>query len=94
MMQKKSISDNFQNVDVIAAIVMAKNEENSKPKFRLFINAAEMGLGAEIIDMSQSVRNQIRNRLLTTATEIIATLPRYKSNICEIIEDTWRQYYQ
>ncbi len=44
--------DNFQNVDVIAAIVMANNEENSKPKFRLFINATEMGLGAEIIDKS------------------------------------------
>lgn len=86
--RKISRPKNFQKIDVIAAIVMTSNEENSRPRFRLFVNAAEMGLGAEIIDKFKMVRNQISSRLLSIATEIIATLPTYKSNICEIIEGT------
>ena len=77
-------------IDVIAPIVMSRNEEDSKPKFRIFLNAAEMGLGAEIIDKSKLVRNQINGRLLSTVTGIISTLPMNKSNICEIIERTLR----
>ncbi|MDQ3083904.1 MAG: hypothetical protein M3Q77_03715 [Thermoproteota archaeon] len=79
-------SNNFKKIDVIAAIVMANNEKDSKAEFRLFLNAAEIGLGAEIIDKSKLVRDQISSRLLSTVTGILATLPTYKSNVCEIIE--------
>ncbi|TVP40658.1 diacylglycerol/lipid kinase family protein [Candidatus Nitrosocosmicus arcticus] len=81
-----SESKNFKKIDVIAALVMANNEKDSRPEFRLFLNAAEIGLGAEIIDKSKLVRDQISSRLLSTVTGILATLPTYKSNVCEIIE--------
>ncbi len=81
-----SASNNFKKIDVITAIVMASKEHDPKSVFRLFLNAAEIGLGAEIIDKSKLVRDQISSRLLSTVTGIIATLPIYKSNICEIIE--------
>jgi hypothetical protein len=54
-------------VGVIAALVISSNEGNSKPKFRLFVNAVEMELGAEIINKSKMVRNQFSSRLLFTA---------------------------
>ena len=37
--------DNIQRIDVTAAIVMASNDEDSKSKFRILLNAAEMGFG-------------------------------------------------
>jgi diacylglycerol kinase (ATP) len=86
--KKLSTSDNIQSIDVIATIVTSRNEEVSKTQFRIFLNAAEMGLGAEIIDKSKLIRNQISSRLLSTVTGIISTVPTYKSNICEIIEGT------
>ena len=45
-------------------------------------------LGGEIIDKSKLIRNQIRSRLISTITGMIATLPMYKSKIYEIIEGT------
>ena len=45
-------------------------------------------LGGEIIDKSKLIRNQIRSRLISTITGMIATLPTYKSKIYEIIEGT------
>ena len=47
-------------------------------------------LGGEIIDKSKLIRNQIRSRLISTITGMIATLPTYKSKIYEIIEGTYR----
>ncbi|WP_458747112.1 diacylglycerol/lipid kinase family protein [Candidatus Nitrosocosmicus sp. T] len=81
-------SNNIKKIDIIAALVMASREQYPKSEFRLFLNAAEIGLGAEIIDKSKLVRDQIGSRILSTVTGIIATLPTYKSNICEIIEGT------
>jgi len=81
-----SASNNIKKIDVIAALVMASKEKDPKSIFRLFLNAAEIGLGAEIIDKSKLVRDQVGSRILSTVTGIIATLPIYKSNICEIIE--------
>ena len=40
-----STFDNIQRIDVTAAIVMASNDEDSKSKFRILLNAAEMGFG-------------------------------------------------
>ncbi len=81
-------SNNIKKIDIIAALVMASTEQYPKSEFRLFLNAAEIGLGAEIIDKSKLVRDQIGSRILSAVTGIIATLPTYKSNICEIIEGT------
>ena len=55
---------------------MASKEKDPKSIFRLFLNAAEMGLGAEIIDKSKLVRDQIGSRIVSTITGIIATLQK------------------
>lgn len=47
---------------------MASNKEDSNPKFRIFLNADEIGLEAEIIDKSKLVRNQIISKLISTVT--------------------------
>ena len=51
------------------------------------MNAAEIGVGAEIIDRSKKVRGKIKNRFVSTMASIIATLPAYDSNECDIIID-------
>jgi diacylglycerol kinase family enzyme len=51
------------------------------------MNAAEIGVGAEIIDRSKKVRGKINNRFVSTMASIIATLPAYSSNECDIIID-------
>lgn len=84
-----SNSNSILKVDVIAALVVKDNSENkSKYVYRIFLNAAEIGLGAEIIDKSKLVRDQIGSRLISTVTGVLATLPIYKSNTCEIIESS------
>jgi diacylglycerol kinase family enzyme len=78
-------SNDTKNIDIIGAIVKDV-DSNSNYICRTFLNAAEIGLGAEIIDKSKAVREKISSRLLSTFTGIVATLPIYKSNTCEIIE--------
>jgi hypothetical protein len=63
-----STFDNIQRIDVTAAIMMASNDEDSKSKFRILLNAAEMGLVGEIIDKPKLIRNQIPSRLISTIT--------------------------
>ena len=79
----------IQTIDVIVAILMVSNDVDSKSKFRKLLNAAEMGFGGKIIDKSKLIRNQIRSRLISTITGMIATLSTYKSKIYEIIEGTY-----
>jgi diacylglycerol kinase family enzyme len=67
--------------------VLLKQKSNRMNKVRVCLNAAEIGLGAEIIDKSKTVREKINNRLLSTTVGIISTLPSYQSNKCEIILD-------
>jgi diacylglycerol kinase family enzyme len=81
-----STSNTIKNIDTILAIVNDSNSENDYV-YRFFLNAAEIGLGAEIIDRSKTVREKVSSsRLLSTITGIVTTLPVYKSNTCEIIE--------
>lgn len=54
---------------------------------RICLNAAEIGIGAEIIDRSKVLREKINSRIVSTALGIISTLPSYQSNKCEIILD-------
>ena len=79
----------IQTIDVTVAIVMVSNKVDSKSKFRIFLNAAETGLGGEIIDKSKLVRNQIRSRLISAITGMIATQSTYESDIYEIIDMTF-----
>jgi diacylglycerol kinase family enzyme len=73
---------------VILTIVKdTNNPDNYVPRF--FLNAAEIGLGAEIINRSKTVREKVSSsRILSTITGIVATLPIYKSNTCEVIEES------
>lgn len=71
-----------RKIDVIAATVTNADRSTST---RVFLNAAEIGLGAEIIDRSKKVRKAVNSRLLSTVAGIIATVPTYQSNECEIL---------
>jgi diacylglycerol kinase (ATP) len=82
-------TDNYKKIDVIAAIAHKRkddDDENEDYKSRIILNAAEIGVSAEIINRSKVVRDRISSRLLSTITGVLATLPTYQSNICELIE--------
>ena len=85
-----------RKIDVISATVtLATNYEDSdrrpKPKTRIFLNAAELGVAAEIIDRSKKVRNKVKSRLVSTVTSLALTLPYYESNLCEVSIDDGRE---
>ena len=82
----ESTTTTTSTVDVISALVKVSTENLSGNQFRIFLNAAEIGLGAEIIEKGKMIRDQISSRILSTITSIVATLPVYKSNGCQIIE--------
>ena len=44
-------------------------------------------MGAEIIDRSKRIRDKINSRVISTITSVVATLPTYESNLCEISID-------
>ena len=73
-----------KKIDIISVFF-----NNSKPRYkmRICLNAAEIGIGAEIIDRSKIVREKINSRIVSTALGIISTLPSYQSNKCKIILD-------
>jgi diacylglycerol kinase family enzyme len=79
-------SKNTKKIDVIGTVVKQDLQQESDNVFRLFFNAAEIGLGAEIIERGKMVRDQVSSRILSTVTGIITTLPTYRSNVCQIIE--------
>lgn len=73
-------------IDLIA--VSATNPDTgSRTNPRVFLNAAEIGLGAEIIDRSKKVRSKLKSRLVSTAAAIISTVPSYESNLCDVFID-------
>jgi diacylglycerol kinase (ATP) len=45
---------------------------------RICLNAAEIGIGAEIIDRSKVISEKINSRMMSTALGIISTLPYIK----------------
>ncbi len=72
-----------KKIDIIAALV-TDPENPSKNVLRIFLNAAEIGIGAEIISKSKDIRNKVNNRLLSTIAGLITTVPTFKSDVCEI----------
>jgi len=87
-----------QKIDVIAAVTATaasvstySNDHSKEATARIFLNAAEMGVGAEIIYRSKKIRDNIKSRLVSTISSIIATLPTYESNLCNFSVDDGRQ---
>src|SRR5918998_4296715 len=72
-----------KKMDVIYATVTSQ-EDHSSTTSRIFLNAAEMGVAAEIIERSKKVRQVVNSRIVSTIASIAATLPTYQSNECEI----------
>ena len=80
-------TDNFKKIDVITAIAYNRNNDKEEDYVsRIILNAAEIGDSAEIINRSKMVRDRISSRLLSTITGVLATIPTYQSNVCELIE--------
>lgn len=75
-----------KKIDVLTTAV-TNPITRSKGPTRAFLNAAEIGFGAEVIDRSKKVRNRVKSRIVSTITSVIATLPTYESNNCEIVFD-------
>jgi diacylglycerol kinase (ATP) len=75
-----------RKMDVIGAVITDKDTPSITHN-RIIMNAAEIGVGAEIIDRSKRVRGKIKNRLVSTMASIVATLPSYNSNECDIVID-------
>jgi diacylglycerol kinase (ATP) len=92
-----------KKIDVISAAVTnrpdqndsyVKKKNNSNSKLapnRIFLNAAEIGVGAEIIDRSKKVREKVKSRVVSTVSSVVATLPTYESNLCEFSIDDGRE---
>lgn len=73
-------------IDVIGVTVTDK-ENPTITHNRIVLNAAEIGVGAEIIDRSKKVRGIVKSRIISTVAGIVSTLPTYESNQCNIIID-------
>jgi diacylglycerol kinase (ATP) len=71
-----------RRIDLISATVT--NQDSKSSTTRIVLNAAEIGLGAEIIDRSKKVRKAVNSRIVSTIAGIISTLPTYQSNECEV----------
>lgn len=85
-----------KKIDIISATVSAPissedPSEGSKLITRIFLNAAELGVAAEIIDRSKKVRNTVKSRLLSTVTSLAVTVPYYESNLCEVSIDDGKE---
>jgi diacylglycerol kinase (ATP) len=79
-----------KKIDVISATV-TDAIDFSRTKSRIFLNAAEIGVAAEIIDRSKKIRDKVKSRIVSTVSSVVATLPTYESNLCEISIDDGRE---
>ena len=76
-------------IDVIG-VTTADKDDPTLTRNRIVLNAAEIGVGAEIINRSKKVRAKVKSRLISTVASIISTVPTYESNSCEIILDNYK----
>lgn len=76
-------------IDIISVIATESSDQLNPAVTRpyVYLNAAEIGMGAEIIDRSKRVREKVKSRVVSTVSSVIATLPAYQSNLCEISID-------
>ena len=86
-----------RKIDVISATVTpiktTTQFSSVSPRLitRIFLNAAELGVAAEIIDRSKRVRDKVKSRLVSTVTSLAVTVPYYESNLCELSIDDGRE---
>lgn len=78
------VDGKLQKIDVIGAIVTDPEDHLKKVPMRIFLNAAEIGVAAEIIDRSKKIRDKVKSRFISTVSSMVATMPTYQSNLCEI----------
>jgi diacylglycerol kinase family enzyme len=78
------VDGKLQKIDVIGAIVTDPDDHLEKVPMRIFLNAAETGVAGEIIDRSKKIRNKVKSRFISTVSSMVATMPTYQSNLCEI----------
>lgn len=83
---------NTRRLDVITATA-TNRLDRSTTTTRVLLNAAEIGLGAEIIDRSKKVRKVLNNRLVSTIASLISSLPTYQSNECQVSLDNGRRRF-
>lgn len=81
-----------RRLDVITATVTNRADRSSATT-RILLNAAEIGLGAEIIDRSKKVRKAVNNRLISTVASLISSVPTYQSNECQFSLDNGRKRF-
>lgn len=82
-----------KTIDVISATV-TNPKNHSTVSTRIFLNAAEIGVGAEIIDRSKKVRKVVNSRIVSTIAGIVSTLPAYQSNECDISLDNGQRKFR
>lgn len=88
---KHFIGSKTQKIDVISATATnPSNERHPISQPRIFLNAAEIGVGAEIIDRSKRVKEKVKSRIVSTISSVVVTLPTYASKLCEIFIDDGR----
>lgn len=73
-------------LDVIG-VQATKKEDGSMTPMSILLNAAEMGVGAEIIDRSKKVRKVVKSRFVSTIAALVTIVPSYESNLCTICLD-------
>jgi len=96
---RRFVNGNPVKIDVISAAVTRISGNDTRDSNivgvldspRIFLNAAEIGVGAEIIDRSKKIRDTVKSRILSTITSMIATIPTYSSNVCELSVDEGRK---
>ena len=96
---QRFVNGNPVKIDVISTAVTRYSEKDEIDSNivreldspRIFLNAAEIGVGAEIIDRSKKIRDTVKSRILSTITSMIATIPTYSSNVCELSVDEGRK---
>jgi YegS/Rv2252/BmrU family lipid kinase len=75
-----------KKIDVICATVTDQSN-HSKVSIRIFLNAAEIGIGGEIIEKAKKIREKVKSRIVSTVAILISTVPNYESNLCEFLID-------
>jgi len=77
-------------MDLIGVTIADRNNPGTTLN-RIVLNAAEIGVGAEIISRSKRFRGKINSRSISTVAAIVSTVPTYESNECDIIMDGGRK---
>ena len=72
-----------KKIDVISATVTNPSNRSTTTTTttttsRIFLNAGEIGVAAEIIDRSKKVRDKVKSRIVSTVSSVVATLPTYE----------------